>query len=135
MENSMKDKILIIDDEKSNILYLNNILGEDYEIFTARNGPDAISLAEEFLPDLILLDIIMPGMDGYDVFEALKESDVTRDIPVIFITGLSGIDSEAKGLSLGASDYITKPFNDDVVRLRVKNQMKIVAQMKTINKS
>jgi len=135
MENSVENKILIVDDEKSNILYLNNILDAEYEIFTAKNGQDAISLAKEFLPDLILLDIIMPEMDGYAVFNALKESDETRDIPVIFITGLSGIDSEAKGLALGASDYISKPFNDDIVRLRVKNQLKIVNQMKTGNTS
>jgi len=132
MDNSMENKILIVDDEKSNILYLNNILGEDYEIFTAKNGQDAIDLAKEFQPDLILLDIIMPVMDGYDVFEALKEFDETKDIPVIFITGLSGIDSETKGLALGASDYISKPFNDAVVRLRVQNQLKIINQMKSI---
>ena len=132
MDNSTKNSILIVDDEKSNILYLNNVLGADYEIYIAKDGPRAIELAKEFAPDLILLDIIMPGMDGYEIFEALKTSDTTKAIPIIFVTGLSGSADESKGLILGAEDYIAKPFNDEIVRLRVRNQIKIVNQMRAI---
>jgi len=132
MNNPVKNNIMIVDDEKSNILYLDNILCDDYEIFAAMSGSDAIEWANEFLPDLILLDIIMPEMDGYEVLGALKASEKARTIPVIFITGLSSSDDETKGLALGAEDYISKPFNDEIVKLRVKNQLKIINQMRTI---
>ena len=132
MDSSMKNSVLIVDDEKSNILYLNNILGADYEIYTSKDGRGAIELANEFLPDLILLDIIMPDMDGYEVFNALRASDKTKGIPIVFITGLSDSDNESKGLALGAEDYIGKPFIDEIVKLRVKNQLRIVNQMRTI---
>ena len=132
MDNSIRNSVLIVDDEKSNILYLNSILSADYEIYTAKDGPRALELANEFVPDLILLDIIMPDMDGYEIIKALKSSDATKDIPVIFVTGLSGSAEESKGLILGAEDYIAKPFNDEIVRLRVRNQIKIVNQMRAI---
>jgi len=132
MGNQMKNSILIVDDDKANILYLKDIFYEDYRIYTAKDGLKAIQLAEEYLPDLILLDIVMRGLNGYEVLAKLKASEKTKDIPVIFITGLSGTDDETKGLSLGAEDYIAKPFNNEVVRLRVRNQLKIVNQMRTI---
>ena len=132
MSSTVKNSILIVDDEKSNILYLDRILSADYEIYTAKDGEGAIELANEFLPDLILLDIIMPRMDGYEVFEVLRASERTKNIPVIFITGLSGSEDETRGLALGAEDYIGKPFNDEIVWLRVKNQLKIINQMRTI---
>ena len=132
MDDTMKNNILIVDDEKANIMYLDNILSADYEVYAAKDGPGAIEFANEFLPDLILLDIIMPGMDGYEVFKALRASERTKCIPIIFITGLSGSDNETKGLALGAEDYISKPFSDEIVKLRVKNQLKIISQMRTI---
>ena len=132
MEDSSKSSILIIDDERTNILYLNRILSADYEIFTARDGQKGIELANEYLPDLILLDIVMPGMDGYEVLALLKNAEKTKAVPVIFITGLTGDENETKGLALGADDYISKPFNDEIVRLRVRNQIKIIKQMRTI---
>ena len=132
MENSLRNSILIVDDEKTNILYLNNILGEEYEIFTAKDGSGAIELANEFVPDLILLDIIMPDMDGYEVFNALKASDTTKAIPIIFVTGLTSSADETKGLVLGAEDYIAKPYKDEIVKLRVRNQLKIINQMRAI---
>ena len=123
-----KNSVLIVDDEKSNILVLTRILGREYTIFVAKDGEDAIEVANEYLPDVILLDILMPDMDGYDVIAALKESDKTRHIPVIFITGLSNPDDEEKGLSLGAADYISKPFSPAIVKLRVQNQIAIINQ-------
>ena len=132
MEKAKENRILIVDDEKSNILALTHILSPLYTIYASRNGQDAIEIANEYLPDVILLDIIMPEMDGYAVIEALKNSDRTREIPVIFISGLSGADDEKKGLSLGAADYISKPFNPAIVLLRVQNQLKLINQMREI---
>ena len=129
-----KNSILIVDDEKSNILYLNHILSADYTIYTARSAAEAFERVKKYRPDLILLDVIMPVMNGYEAITALKESDVSRDIPVIFITGLSDSDDEMKGLDLGAEDYITKPFKDAIVKLRVRNQVKIVNQMRAIER-
>ena len=132
MEN--KNSVLIVDDEKSNLLYLNHILGDDYKIFTARDAGEAIKRANKYRPDLILLDVVMPDMSGYEAITTLKESDETKEIPVIFVTGLSGSEDEMKGLDLGADDYITKPFNDTIVKLRVRNQIKIVNQMRAIER-
>ena len=129
-----KNSVLIVDDEKANLLYLNHILSDDYAVCTARDAENALKLADEYHPDLILLDIIMPGMDGYETLSALKTSDTTRDIPVIFITGLSSNEDEMKGLNLGAEDYITKPFSDAIVKIRVRNQIKIVNQMRAIER-
>jgi len=129
-----KNSILIVDDEKANLLYLNHLLSENYIIYTARNAREAIERANEYHPDLILLDIVMPEMNGYETIAALKELKSCKDIPVIFITGLSNNDDEVKGLDAGAEDYITKPFKDPIVKLRVRNQIKIVNQMRAIER-
>jgi len=133
MDDGKKNSVLIVDDEKSNIMALSYILSPAYVIYTSKDGQNAIEIAKEFLPDIILLDVLMPGMEGYAVIEALKGHETTRDIPVIFITGMSGAEDERKGLSLGASDYISKPFNPAIVELRVRNQIKIVNQLRIIN--
>ena len=127
-----KNSVLIVDDEKTSLLYLNRLLDSNYVIYTARHAEEAIERANKYLPDLILLDIIMPGMTGYEVLAALKASEKTRDIPVIFITGLSSGEDEMKGLDLGAADYISKPFNPGIVKLRVRNQIKIINQTRLI---
>ena len=127
-----KNSVLVVDDEHANIMTLKHILGSDYKVYVAKNGNDAVEIADESSPDVILLDIIMPDMDGYETLEKLQHSEKTKDIPVIFITGLSNADDEEKGLELGASDYITKPFSPAIVKLRVKNQIKIVEQMRLI---
>lgn len=119
-----KNSVLIVDDDVENIKLLSNILKPDYTILAARNGLDAVEAAEKHLPDVILLDIIMPVMDGYTAIAALKASEKTKDVPVIFITGLISPEEEEKGLILGAADYITKPFSPAVVSLRVRNQIK-----------
>ena len=120
------NSLLIVDDDKSNLLVLIKILQNDYTIYTARDGEEAIQKAETCQPDLILLDIVLPNIDGYEVLSKLKESSNLGMIPVIFITGLSESKSEEKGLKLGAVDYITKPFNPAVVKIKVRHQIKII---------
>jgi len=135
VDETVKNSLLIVDDQTPNIMALTGILSPKYTIYAAKSGLDAISVANEHVPDVILLDIIMPGMDGYAVLAALKESDRTRHIPVIFITGLDTPSDEEKGLSLGAADYISKPFSSAIVKLRVQNQIKIINQTRlTIEK-
>ena len=132
MTDEKKNSVLIVDDERANIIALTSFLESDYEIYVSLNGAEAIEAAEEFLPDIILLDILMPGMDGYDTIAKLKSSEKTQYIPVIFITGLNTNENERKGLALGAADYITKPFSAEIVKLRVKNQIKIIDQMQLL---
>jgi len=134
MVEPIKNSILIIDDEKSNIAYLNSILSIDYSIYVAKGGVEALKKARELLPDLILLDILMPDIDGYAVLSKLKSSRLTQNIPVIFITGLDSNEDEEKGLALSAADYITKPFSAKIVRLRVSNQIRLVNQMRAIER-
>ena len=123
-----KNSILIIDDEKANIITLTHILGSQYTIYAAKNGRDGIELAMNYLPDIILLDILMPEMDGYEVLSLLKKTEKTQDIPIVFITGLSKVGDEERGLAMGAADYITKPFSSTIVKLRIRNQINILKQ-------
>ncbi|MFP3155280.1 diguanylate cyclase [Lachnospiraceae bacterium ZAX-1] len=134
MPENTKDTILIVDDEKANLLLLNRILSTEYTVLMAKSGTEALSRAESELPDLILLDIIMPDINGFDVLEKLKKSEITHHIPVIIITGLTSEGDEEKGFFLGAVDYITKPFNNAIVRARVKTHMQIVDQIRTIER-
>ena len=120
-----KNSILIVDDESSNITALKTILSPEYIVYASSDGHDAIETAEEFLPDVILLDVLMPDMDGYNVISVLKSTEKTRNIPVVFITGLDNSDAEEKGLVLGAADYMPKPFSSAIVKLRVQNQLAI----------
>jgi len=135
MVDEKKNSVLIVDDERANIIALTSFLESDYEIYVSLDGAEAIEAAEEFLPDVILLDILMPEMDGYDTIAKLKSSDKTQHIPVIFITGLTTSENERKGLALGAADYIAKPFSADIVKLRVDNQIKIHEQMRLLIES
>ena len=132
MNDAGKNVVLIIDDETANIIILTNILSPEYDVYAAKNGMDALMLAEEHLPDVILLDILMPEMDGYEVIATLKEMEKTQHIPVIFITGLNNPEAEKKGLALGAADYIPKPFNPDIVKLRVQIQIKLVNHIRAL---
>jgi diguanylate cyclase (GGDEF)-like protein/PAS domain S-box-containing protein len=129
----IKNSILIVDDERANISALKTILSPEYTIYASSDGQEAIETAEEFLPGVILLDVLMPDMDGYDVIGELKRSEKTRDIPVIFITGLDSPGAEEKGLAMGAADYISKPFTSAVVKLRVHNQLKIANHAKALD--
>ena len=132
MDNTNKNVVLIVDDETANIIALSNILSPDYDVYAAKNGRDAIILVNEHTPDVILLDVLMPEMDGYEVIAELKSSESTKSIPVIFVTGLENKEAERKGLTLGAADYIPKPFSSDIVRLRVQNQLKIVNHIRAL---
>jgi len=134
MDEVKKNSILIVDDEKSNLMVLTHVLSHDYTIYTAKDGQDAVNKAVKLLPDLILLDIVMPEMNGYEVLATLKNSEKTREIPVIFITGLDSSEDEEKGLVLNAADYISKPFRPAIVKLRIRNQIQIVNQMRTIER-
>jgi len=117
--------ILIVDDAEANIDILVDALGETYDISVAMDGESALKAVETHIPDLILLDIMMPGIDGYEVCEQLKANEATRGILIIFLTALTDELDEARGLSLGAVDYITKPFNPDLVISRVRNQLEL----------
>lgn len=134
MEQQPQNRLLIVDDDKMNLMVLTHILQPEYKIHVALDGKSGIKIAEKYVPDLILSDILMPDMDGYEVFAALRKSENTAHIPVIFITGLGNIDDEKKGLRLGAADYISKPFDDIIVKLRVQHQIKIVNQMRLIER-
>lgn len=123
-----KPRILIVDDERFNLNTLHGLLKDDYKIMVATGGDQALKAAVTGRPDLILLDINMPEMDGYEVCRRLKEDALTKGVPVIFITGLTDADDETKGLELGAADYITKPFNLSVVRARVRTQLRLKQQ-------
>lgn len=136
MSNTPRQRILVVDDEKTNRLLLADLLSEDYEIVLARDGQQALDRASSSEPpDLILLDIVMPGIDGYEVLRRLKENNRTRDIPVVFVTGMSADEDEEKGLNLGAVDYIAKPFRPAIVRARVRNHLNFVWQRKQLEES
>ena len=135
MEGKNKNSVLIVEDHDINAIILEQMLSSEYTVYMANNGEDALKLVETHKPDVILLDIIMPGMDGYAVITALKKSEKTRNIPVIFITELNNFEVEEKGLSLGAADYITKPFSPVIVKLRVENQLKILEKLKELKEA
>ena len=124
---SQQSRVLIVDDAPENIRILVETLKHEYIIMFARSGDAALRLATESdpSPDIILLDVIMPGMDGYEVCRRLKEDRHTRDIPVVFVTGQSEEVDEARGLALGAVDYIGKPFKASLVKTRVANQLEL----------
>lgn len=124
METSEQRTILIVDDAPQNLTILGELLQDQYRVRAANSGERALkAVATSPRPDLILLDIMMPGMDGYEVLERLKADDTTRDIPVIFITAMTASEDEERGLRLGAVDYITKPFNPAIVLARVEAQL------------
>ena len=120
-------RILIVDDEKQNIRILTDFLREDFKIMAAKDGETALNALRKSdkLPDLILLDIMMPNMDGFEVIKALKTDERTRSIPVIFITALDATTDESKGFEQGAVDYITKPFKPVIVKARVKTHIQL----------
>jgi len=129
-----ENSVLIIDDHETTITALQKILSSDFTVFAALNGSEGIKLAERYLPDIILLDILMLEMDGYAVLKELKQNEITKSIPVIFLTALTSDADEERGLAMGAVDYIVKPFSPAIVKLRLTNQMKMLDQLRTIEK-
>lgn len=124
--------ILVVDDEKHNRQLLTELLQHECRLLLAKNGKQALTLARELQPDLILLDVVMPDMSGHAVIRQLKDDDRTRDTPVIFITALDSFDDQKVGLELGAVDYITKPFHPPIVRVRVRNHLRLVEQRRLL---
>ncbi|TXJ04900.1 MAG: diguanylate cyclase [Alicycliphilus sp.] len=124
--------LLIVDDDKHNRLLLTELFEGEYKIIQAKNGLQALERARAHAPDLILLDVLMPEMDGMAVIRALKRDDATRHIPVIFITALDSAADEELGLDLGAVDYIAKPFHPPIARVRVRNHLQIVHQRRLL---
>ncbi len=118
-----KATILVVDDTPHNLTLMSSLLRGDYQVKVANSGEKALAIALLEPPDLILLDIMMPGMDGYEVCERLKRSATTAQVPVIFITANAEVDDETRGLELGAVDYITKPISPPIVLARIKNHL------------
>ncbi|SHI75212.1 diguanylate cyclase (GGDEF) domain-containing protein [Malonomonas rubra DSM 5091] len=121
-------KLMIVDDEETTRLILKNIFKKDYQLIICANGEDALLKAKSERPDLILLDIMMPGIDGYGVAQHLYEDVATKNIPIIFLTALDGVNDEVQGLKIGAVDYVTKPIQPEIVRLRVGNHLMLKRQ-------
>lgn len=125
-EQEEKQTVLIVDDAISNIKMLGEILSEECNVVFATSGKSALQQAEKLLPDLILLDIVMPEMDGYEVCRLLRQNRQTNEIPIIFVTALDNITDEEKGLEMGAIDYISKPFHPPIVKMRIRNHLELV---------
>lgn len=125
MQGEQQPTILIVDDTPENIMILTRLLSNEYTIIVADNGQQALQRVGEALPDLILLDILMPEMDGYQVCARLKAEPHTANIPVIFVTGLAEESDEQKGLELGAVDYIVRPISPALLRARVRNHLEL----------
>lgn len=121
----LKQKVLIVDDSPTSLKVLGELLKADYAVYVATSGKAALEKAVADPPDLILLDIIMSDLDGYEVCRRLKAEESTKDIPVIFITAKSEEDDEVRGLALGAVDYITKPFRLPIVKARVQTHLEL----------
>ncbi len=131
-KNQNKATVLLVDDVPENIDILRGILEDSYALKAAINGKTAVNIAIQAIPDLILLDIMMPEMDGFEVCELLKQDPRTSSIPIIFITALDDRVDESKGFELGAVDYITKPVNPDIVRARVKTHLAVYDQNRAL---
>jgi len=125
MSEATKPTLLVVEDETANVDMIVAAVRDDYEVCVETDGVAALISAKECLPDLILLDVMMPGIDGFEVCRRLKNDPALRDIPIIFLTALNQNADETRGLELGAVDYITKPFNPGIVRARVRNHIEL----------
>jgi adenylate cyclase len=132
MEELAKCTVLVVDDTEANIDVLVEALDSVYEVSVAMDGESALEVVNTDPPDLILLDVMMPGIDGYEVCRRLKSRSKTRNIPIIFITAMSEIENKTKGLELGAVDYITKPFELMEVNARVKTHLSLMLANKKL---
>ena len=125
MRDLSECKVLIVDDTEANIDILVDALGDDYEISVAMDGQSALEHMKIEKPDIVLLDIMMPGMSGYEVCSEIKKNEKTFDIPVIFLTAITDIESKTMGFKAGAVDYITKPFEIMEVKARVETHLSL----------
>lgn len=129
-----KARLLVVDDQPINIQVMHQIFTGQYQIFMATSGQQALDFCRRTPPDLVLLDVVMPGMDGYEVCTTLKADPVTRNIPVIFVTAHTEATQVTRGLEIGAVDFISKPVNPAVVRARVKSQLTLKFQSDVMRK-
>ena len=125
--------LLAVDDESANLEVLCEALGVDYRVRVAVDGATALASVQKQIPDLVLLDVMMPGMDGFEVCRRMKEEPALREIPVIFLTALSDPADEARGLALGAVDYIAKPISPPIVKARIRNHLELKAHRDRLN--
>jgi two-component system, sensor histidine kinase and response regulator len=133
--NELRPILLVVDDVATNIDILLGALSEDYIVRVATDGADALDSVKRAIPDLILMDVMMPGMDGFEVCRRLKDDPTTHDIPIIFITALNDTIDKVKGFSVGGVDYVTKPFQPDEVRARVDAHLEINRQKYKLQQS
>ncbi len=123
-----RPRLLVVDDQRANIQALFQTFQADHKVLMATSGEQALALCRSQPPDLVLLDVVMPGMDGFEVCRQLKADDATKDIPVIFVTGYHDEEAETRGLDVGAVDFISKPINPRIVRARVKTHLTMKRQ-------
>ncbi|MBP7901703.1 MAG: diguanylate cyclase [Spirochaetes bacterium] len=121
----MLNKVLIIEDSLSFAAYLSDVLSDSYAVSVAHNASDGLRTALTVQPEIILLDLVLPDVDGYEAFKSIKANKMLSDIPIIFVSAVSEIKDQTRGLELGAVDYIVKPINPDIVRAKIKNHIKI----------
>jgi putative two-component system response regulator len=129
---SVREKIILVDDVLVNLKIGAKALGDDYDVFTVPSAEKLFKMLENLRPGLILLDIDMPVMDGYEALGILKAGERTRDIPVIFLSANRGPPYESRGLSLGAADYLTKPYSPELLKRRVQMQFRLDSQRRAI---
>lgn len=132
MDSNVRQTILVVDDTVLNRQMLTDLLRSDYTVLAARTDEQGLEMAQQHLPDLVLLDVVMPGMDGHEVLRRLKSDARTSAIGVVFITGLDSAEEEERGLRAGASDYVTKPFHATVVRARVALHLQLARQRRML---
>lgn len=123
-----RPRVLVVDDEPAQIMSLHALLGDDYEILMATDGASALALSRDLAPDLVLLDLNLPGMSGLEICEALKAGVDTGDIPVVFLTGSDDPETETQGLDAGAADFVSKPYEPTVICARVRRQLALKAR-------
>jgi serine phosphatase RsbU (regulator of sigma subunit) len=133
LEEKSRQTILIVDDAPENLDLISGILKTTYKVKVAKSGEHALKIIAKSSPDLILLDVMMPEMDGYEVCRRLKSDDITKDVPIIFVTAMEQESDETKGFELGAADYITKPISPSIVQARIKTQLALKDSMKKLH--
>lgn len=129
-----QDTILCIDDESDNLRILSNLFKNNYQVVLCKHAQKAVELAKQHQPSLILLDVVMPEIDGFELLKQFRDDPDTKTIPIIFITGLNDLADEEKGLKLGACDYIHKPFQPSIVRARVNAHLEIMRQRRLLER-
>ena len=128
-------KILVVDDNEFNVHLMEILLlKENYQVIKAKSGAEALKKVESETPDLILLDIMMPEMNGYEVMAKLKADDRYKEIPIVLLTAVSNPDDIVKGFKLGADDYVTKPFSKEELIIRINHQISLIAAKRQITK-